>query len=135
MDNLQEVPGSVKHLLRLSRGALETFEVTQGISPVRRAPASDAEQLTVSYTPPTAAATTKAATDRWNFWVFRTRANANLRGEKSERFASLSSSQSGLFILSDTTYFASAASCICIAVFLGDAARATLPRTAMRAVL
>jgi transposase len=29
MDNLQEVPGSVKHLLRLSRAALETFEVTQ----------------------------------------------------------------------------------------------------------
>jgi hypothetical protein len=61
----------------------------------------DAEQLTVSYTAPTAAATTKAATDRWNYWVFRTRANANLSGEKSQRFAYLSSSQSANRITRD----------------------------------
>src|SRR5437773_1418754 len=62
---------------------------------------TDAEQLTVSYTAPTAAAITKAATDRWNYWVFRTRANANLSGEKSQRFAYLSSSQSANRITRD----------------------------------
>lgn len=62
---------------------------------------TDAEQLTVSYTAPTTAATSKAATDRWNYWVFQTRANANLSGEKSQRFAYLSSSQTANRITRD----------------------------------
>jgi hypothetical protein len=54
---------------------------------------SDAELLKVGYTPP-AATKSIAKADRWNYWVFQTRANAYLSGEKSQRFADLSSSQS-----------------------------------------
>lgn len=61
---------------------------------------ADAELLKVSYTPP-AASKTIAQTDRWNYWVFRTRANANLSGEKSSKFAYLSSSQSANRITAD----------------------------------
>lgn len=53
------------------------------------------EGIAVTYAPPTtAAAQTSATADRWNAWVFRTRANAYMNGEKSSKSLNLNGSQS-----------------------------------------
>src|SRR6476646_1676176 len=52
--------------------------------------AGSSENLAVSFSAPAASATMpSASTDRWNYWVFRTRANAYLNGEKSSRSLSI----------------------------------------------
>jgi hypothetical protein len=57
--------------------------------------AGDADGLSVSYSAPVAAgAKTATSADRWNYWVFRTRVNANFNGEQSQRSAWFSGSQS-----------------------------------------
>lgn len=58
---------------------------------------ADISSFNVSYTPPTALATATASaptTDRWNYWVFRTRAGTNFSGEKTQRSVNLNGSQS-----------------------------------------
>lgn len=54
----------------------------------------EADRIKISYAPSTSGPKTVATKDRWNYWVFRTRASANLSGEKSQRFAFLNASQS-----------------------------------------
>jgi len=55
----------------------------------------DADRVRVTYSAPAATDTKSvASTDRWNYWVFRTRANANFNGEKSSRSVYLNGSQS-----------------------------------------
>jgi len=62
---------------------------------VARSPLGERLQVTLL---PLAASTAKpvarAARDPWNFWVFRTGANAFLNGEKSQRFTNLNGSTS-----------------------------------------
>lgn len=54
-----------------------------------------ADNLAVSFSAPASSATKlSASSDRWNYWVFRTRANAYMNGEKSSRSLSLFGSQS-----------------------------------------
>jgi hypothetical protein len=53
-----------------------------------------AEGLTVTYAAPATTTKAVAAHDRWNYWVFRTSANANLNGEQSAHSAYLNASQS-----------------------------------------
>lgn len=58
---------------------------------VARRPGS--ERLTVTYAAPAGAATAAApARDKWNLWVFRTRANGYFNGEESSRFTNVSGS-------------------------------------------
>ena len=58
---------------------------------VARRPGS--ERLTIAYAAPAgAAAATAPARDKWNLWVFRTRANGYFNGEESSRFTNLSGS-------------------------------------------
>ncbi len=54
------------------------------------------DQLTIGYTPPAAASAPARASGRdpWNLWVFRTSANGNFSGEKSQHFTSLRGSTS-----------------------------------------
>jgi hypothetical protein len=56
-----------------------------------------AERLQVSYTEAPAGSPNKAAParDRWNYWVFRTRANGNFSGESSQHFNNLGASIAG----------------------------------------
>jgi len=53
-----------------------------------------AENLAVTYAAPPPSKTASASADRWNYWVFRTRANAYVNGEKSSRSLYLNGSQS-----------------------------------------
>ena len=53
-----------------------------------------AEGLTVTYAAPQTLAKAVASGDRWNYWVFRTSANANLNGEQSAHSSYLNASQS-----------------------------------------
>ena len=57
-----------------------------------RGPEGDLIRVSYSASAPTAA-TSVAAVDRWNYWVFRSRLNSNFNGEKSQRSAFLSGSQ------------------------------------------
>lgn len=60
---------------------------------VARRPGS--ERLTITYAVPAGAAATAApARDRWNLWVFRTRANGYFNGEESSRSTNLNGSLS-----------------------------------------
>jgi hypothetical protein len=58
---------------------------------------SAAERLQVSYADAPAGGPAKAAAthDRWNYWVFRTRANGNFSGESSQHFNNLGASIAG----------------------------------------
>ena len=59
---------------------------------VARRPGS--ERLSITYAAPAGAAAPGAAParDKWNLWVFRTRANGYFNGEESSRFTNLSGS-------------------------------------------
>lgn len=60
------------------------------------------ERIAVTYSPSTTTATQPSASaDRWNYWVFRTRANAYMNGEKSSKSLNLYGSQSANRITRD----------------------------------
>lgn len=62
----------------------------------------DGERIAVTYSPSTTTATQPTASaDRWNYWIFRTRANAFMNGEKSSRSLNLHGSQSANRITKD----------------------------------
>jgi hypothetical protein len=63
---------------------------------------ADADRVRVTYSAPVVSASkTVASRDPWNYWVFRTRANANFNGEQSARSVYLSGSQSANRITKD----------------------------------
>ena len=61
------------------------------------------ERLQISFADPStgAKAADKPTHDRWNYWVFRTRANGNFNGESSQRFMNLGGSVSANRVTKD----------------------------------
>ena len=62
-----------------------------------------AERLQISFADPStgAKAADSPTRDRWNYWVFRTRANGNFNGESSQRFMNLGGSVSANRVTKD----------------------------------
>lgn len=69
---------------------------------IARTPAVD--QLQISFASPAASSPTAnkpPERDRWNYWVFKTRASGNFNGESSQRFANLTGSFSANRVTKD----------------------------------
>lgn len=97
---LREFAGLSDTLMYISPQSATADDMRKGIARtlkvglvryIARTPGADG--LLVSFAEPAAAAQKEAPThDRWNYWVFRTRASGNFQGESSQHFNNLNGS-------------------------------------------
>ena len=83
----------------MRKGVAQTLKIGL-VRYIARTPGSS--RLVVSFAEPAAAAKKEAPThDRWNYWVFRTRASGNFSGESSQHFNNLNGSVSANRVTKD----------------------------------
>ncbi|MDO8501205.1 MAG: hypothetical protein Q7S20_05145 [Gemmatimonadaceae bacterium] len=100
---LKELAGASDTLRYVSANSATSDDRRKGIARILKmglvryvAHTSAADRLEISYVKPAAdaAAAAPSSKDRWNYWVFRTRAGGNFSGESSQRFISVNGSLS-----------------------------------------